>query len=318
VRARNEKEKTLSDKLAKKIREAEDEVAAEIESSRLEEFAAENQNRALFILGGVTVTNRLADALGSEAIKTLLRFQDEQLYLALGYSKMVDFLSESEFAPMSKQQFYDRKALLEKEGEQLFDMLTELGISIRKRKLLGKGNIEVSGDTLIVHNGDESTEIAINDRASILEALTALADANAEKTVKLTVQQERIDKHDDKVRELHAENDRIRAAKIADFAADAHMTARVELGLAFSKFTDIVSKLSDIEKNQFRNDVLEDIAGWSASLRNAYQCGSPHGSKGVTEDAIVGDSLEEAFDNFLDIVDLDDAGNNDGELADQL
>lgn len=303
----------MNDKFQKKLREAEEELAVEIVASRSEENSKAATMRAMFVLGGVNVAKKVAVSLNAEAIKTLCRFQEQKMHEDLGFATFVDFLNESEFAPMTKTQFYEGKALLESEGDQLFDMLTDLGVSIRKRKLLGKGNIELLGDTLVVHTDDGVTEIAIDDRSSILHAITALADANAEKRVKLTVQKEKIDKHDEKVRELYQEIDTVKAAKVADVASNPHMVARVELGIAFRKLSEAAAVLSAIEKEQFRDAVLEDVAAWRSGLSAAYVTDKSFEAGPV---AVKGNDFAEALDGFLESVDLDT--DNDGELASKL
>lgn len=303
----------MTDKLQQRIEQAEDEIAGEIVDTRSAAFREAAKMRAMFVLGGVTIAKKVAASLNAETIKTLGRFQEDKMHEDLGYATFVEFLNESEYSPLTKNQFYDGKSLLEKEGEAIFDMLTELGISLRKRKLLGSGNVELSGETLIVHNGDDITEISIHDRKSVLEAITALADANAEKSIKLDRQKEQLDKADGKIREAHAETDKIRAARISEFAADAHMTARVELGLAFNKFSDIVVNLSDTEKDQFRDSVLEDVQAWFNGLRDAYRTSGSHHPSPITHN-LKGDSLDEKLENFLDQINLDTA-DNDGDLA---
>lgn len=305
----------MTDKLNEKIREAEEEHAGEVLDTRLEAHRDAQKMRAMFVLGGINIAGRVAASLDSEAITSLILFQQQKLHEALGYLKFDVFLNESEYSPMTKAQFYERKALLEKEGEAMFNLLTELGLSIRKRKLLGKGNVEMSGDTLIVHDGDESTEIQINDRAAVLEALSTLADANAEKSIKLDRQQQKIDKHDQQLADKNAEINKIRASKIADIAGQPHAVARVELGLAFRRLTEAAGDLSPADKDEFRDAVLEDVAAWSNLLRYAYRT---DGTEKPVEPAIDGESFDEALETFLDTVDLDDVTNNDGELAAQL
>ena len=91
------------------------------------------------------------------------------------------------------------------------------------------------------------------------------------------------------------------------------MIARVELGLAFTRLAEAAAKLSAIEKDQFRDGVLQDVAEWRLALASGYATDTSKASAPVT---IVGDSLDDALENFLDNVDLDDvADNNDGELA---
>lgn len=305
----------MSDKLQKEIRSLEESHANDEVQARLAAHNEAQRLRGMFVLGGANIAGKIATSLETEAIKTLIRFQEEKLYEPLGYSTFVQFLNESEYAPMTKSQFYERKAMLEKEGDKLFDLLTEVGVSIRQRKLLGKGSVELSGDVVTIHDGEESTAIALSDRVRLLETLSALADANAEKSIKLERQKEKIDKHADEKRDLYDEIDRVRASKAAP-SPDDHMIARVELGLAFSRLRDIVTSLSGIEKDQFRDSVLEDVAGWTADLRQAYNPGTA-AERPAAEAEIVGDTFDDALNNFLDKVDLDDVA-NDGELAAQL
>lgn len=303
-------------KLFKRIAEAEDEVAGEALDQHLDAHQEAQKMRAMFVLGGINIADKVAKVLDSEAIKSLIMFTEQKLFEPLGYTTVVEFLNESEYSPMSKAQFYERKALLENEGEAMFDLLTELGMSMRRRKLLGRGNVEISGDTAIIHtDGGDDITVQLSDRTRLLETLSALADANAEKSIKLQRQSEKIDKHDDKVRELYEENDRIRASKIAEVAGNPHMIARVEFNLAASKLADAARNLSAIEKDQFRDAVLEDHAAARELLAAAYSTGKPRSSSPV---AVEGESFGEAASKFLDDLDLETADDNDGELAAKL
>lgn len=305
----------MDDKLQKKIREAEDEHAEEALADHLAINKQIARDTALLLLGSFHAAQKIANAINSEVMRALEIFQAERMYLSFGYDRFVDFLEGYEHAPMSKAQYYERKALLDKEGDALFDMYGDLGVSIRKRKLLGKGNIEIDGENVLVRDGDEVTEIHLNDRSRLLQTLTALADANAEKSIKLERQKEKIDRHDTEKRDLYDEIDRVRASKAAA-SPDDHMIARVELGLAFAKLREAVLRLSNIENDQFRDSVLEDVAAWSADLREAYRNGAAVAPAANPE--IVGDTFDEALGNFLDGVDLDAVDSNDGELLAQL
>lgn len=304
----------MKDKLEKRIREVEEEHASEIVDQRFEEHRQQTRDKALMLLGGFNTAAKIAQVINSELMRGLEIFQTEKIYLALDYDTFVDYL-DSDQSPMSKAQYYERRAILANEGDQLFDVFSSIGLSIRKRKLLGKGSVEIVDDTVIVHHGDEVTEIELTDRARLLETLTALADANAEKSIKLERQKEKIDKFDSEKRDLYDEIDRVRASKVAA-APDEHMIARVELGLAFSRLRNCAAGLSEIEKDQFRDSVLEDVAGWTADLRQTYKPGTA-AAKPAAEAEIVGETFDDALTNFLDKIDLDDVA-NDGELAAQL
>ncbi|MEZ5421822.1 MAG: hypothetical protein R2682_01850 [Pyrinomonadaceae bacterium] len=276
-----------------------------------DDIAREEADRVMYALGGINVANRVAAALDTEAMRSLIRIEEDKLYRSLGFETFVDFLN-SDLSPVSKSQFYERKALLDKEGDALFNLLTEAGVPLRSRKLLGRGSVEVADDALIIHADGETQEIAVDNRRAMLDALSALADANAVKAAKLERQADTIAQHDAKVAGLEAEIKRVRASKAAEFVADRHMTVRVEAGVALNKLAKIAADLSDIEKDQLRDSVLEDLASHLQTLRAAYRT-ETH----TAEPEIVGDTFGEALDNFLANVDLDAAG-NDGELAAKL
>lgn len=91
---------------------------------------------------------------------------------------------------MTKHQFYKRREVFEREGEQVFDLMNDIGLPLARRKLLGRGSVRLEGETLLVQDGEDEISIEITDRARILETLSALADANAEKAKRLEVGRE--------------------------------------------------------------------------------------------------------------------------------
>jgi len=303
----------MKDSLAEKVREVEDEHAGQVLDTHLSKHGDALRMRAMFILGGVNIAGKVAASLGSEAIKALVKFQEEKMHEALGFETFVDFLGESEYSPMTKAQFYERKALLEKEGESLFDMLTELGMSIRRRKLLGQGNVELSGDVVIVKDGEEATEIALTDRARILETITALADANADKSKKLDKQKAKLDKHTEEKRELYEEIDRVKASAAVELVGDAHSMALANLVFAFAGLREATTDLSLIDKAARKDNVLEQIANQVNLTRSCYRT---DGTEKPVEAGLAGETFDDQLTNFLDSVDLNDT--NDAELAANL
>lgn len=301
----------MTDKLKDKIRQVEDEHAGEILDSRIAAHADREKQTSVFILGGIRVADRIAASLSSEAMRALLRFQEEERYKTLGFATMVDFLNESELSPMTKHQFYDRKALLEKEGDQVFNLLNDLGVSVRQRKLLGKGNVQIDGETVLVTTDGEETAIELTDRTRILETLTALADANADKTKKLDKQKSQLESADVKIGELYNEVDRARAAAAAGIEQDPHSIAIVNLTFAYHAVMDTVGDMNEVEREQFAPRDFSLIADLMADLAAAYGRGdwtkiAPSGSKPT------GDDIDSVISSALDEDD------NDSELAKSL
>lgn len=306
----------MKDKLEKQIREVEEVHAGEILDARLEEHNQSERMRAMFVLGGTHIANKIAASLDSEMMRTLISFQEQKMYEALGFETFVDFLNNSEYSPMTKAQFYERKAIWDKEGEKLFDLLTELGVSVRKRKLLGKGSVAIDGNTVIVTNDGEETAIDLSDRHRIMETISALADANADKSHKLEKQQKAIDGHKEKVTDLYAQIDSIRASKAADIGQDPHSQAILNLNFAYRALIESVADMSPVEQEQFVTRDFELIAARNADLAAAYGRGdwtkiAPATAGAKTESV---DDLDALIDQALD----EESDPNDAELADSL
>lgn len=280
-----------------------------------DDIAREEACRVMYALGGIDVANRVAAALDTEAMRSLMRIGEDKLYRSLGFETFVAFLN-SDVSPVSKKQFYERKALLDKEGDALFSLLTEAGVPLRLRKLLGKGSVEVADDAVVIHTDGETQEIAIDNRRAMLDALSALADANAAKAAKLDRQAKKIEAHDAKVADLEQEIRRARAMRVAEVAANAHTQARVEAALALNKLAKIAADLSDVEKEQLIDPVFEDLAGQMQTLRAAYRTSErPASSEPIT---IEGETFGDALDRFLETFDPNAVVENDGELAARL
>lgn len=255
----------MTDKLQKKIRAAEDEHAEEALTAHLTGFEQQQRDDALMLLGGINVTDKISQALSAESIRALMKFQEEKLYEHFGFDNFVAFLDNSPHAPMTKSQFYERKSILEKEGDKTFNLLNSLSMSVSKRKLLGKGNIKVEDDTVFITDEDGvETSIEMTDRSRLLETLSALADANADKSRKLDKAGKRIDKLEESVETL-----KTRPADIAQ--KDTHYGAFLEAVISLNKLTEHVKKeLTAAEKKQHSELYLNSL--WVAfnHLKIAY------------------------------------------------
>jgi hypothetical protein len=306
----------VTDRLQKRIDEVEDQHAEEVVQEHLAHHRDRAFREALHLSGGFKVAAKLVKVIDTELMRGLERFQEEKRHEALGYQRFVEFLDQSEYSPMSKAQYYERRALLEKEGDQVFNFFNDLGVSIRKRKLLGKGNVEIEGENVIIRDGEEETSIAMTDRSRLLETLSALADANADKSAKLEKQKEKIDRHGEKVRELYDDLDRERARQLSELGQDPHSMALANLCFAFASVRDEAAKLPALDRDARRDNVLEVAANQMNLLRAAYGTRSGSANGDSSEPVLVGDTVDEMLENFLDGVDL--SGGNDAELAAKL
>lgn len=257
-------------KLQKKIREVEDDHAEESLQNHLTSHKQKDVEKALIIISGINVARRIAQAISSESMRALITFQEEKIYESLGFENFVDFLNNSEYAPMTKSQFYERKNLLENEGDATFDLLNSFSMPVSKRKLLGKGNIALDGETVIITGDDgEETTIEITDRTRLLETLTALADNSAELRRKVESQKTKLNKADDFIINLQDEMHRVKTEKHAEFT-DFHAGALLNLVVAFKALEHQAEQLTLIEQTKFAPPVFETIAAQMDALSQAY------------------------------------------------
>lgn len=150
----------------------------------------EPRDLALLFLGGMRAADRISAALSAQVMSNLIAFEKERMHEAMGFTRFAEFLDRSPYSPMTKHQFYKRREIFEREGEQVFDLMNDIGLPLARRKLLGRGAVRLEGETVVVRDGEEEVTIEIADRARILETLSALADANAEKARRLEVGRE--------------------------------------------------------------------------------------------------------------------------------
>lgn len=155
-----------------------------------QEPEAQARERSLLLLGGMRAADRIASALSAQVMANLIAFEKEKMHEQMGYRRFVDFLERSPYSPMTKHQFYKRREIFEREGEEVFDLMNDIGLPLARRKMLGRGQVRLEGETVIVKDGGDEVAIDMDDRARILETLSALADANAEKAKKLERGQE--------------------------------------------------------------------------------------------------------------------------------
>jgi hypothetical protein len=168
----------------------------------------DSERKALLRLGAVGAIGRLAQNLNAQTIRALQDVRENKDFEALGFSRFDDFLNESEIAPMTYRQFYDREKLLLQEGDHVFDLMNSLKLSHKQRRLLGAGHIQIDeakGTVIIVTGEDleeETEEIELNDRTRLLQTLSALADQAALLNQKNSKQKQQIERGENQVEEL--------------------------------------------------------------------------------------------------------------------
>lgn len=162
--------------LKDKLDQVKDEHAVELVDARDAAHNERQHNEALFLLGRIKQNEQIAVAISTnltaQTIRALELFQEDGMYRQLGYQTFVDFLEKSEYSPMSKRQYYERRELMNAHGDEIYDLLTSVGISVRAQKMLGAGDLRIEGDRLMI--GED--EIDIGSTSLVKQAIQELVE----------------------------------------------------------------------------------------------------------------------------------------------
>lgn len=223
----------------------------------LHKIMSKDSKQEIFILlGGLLTSSKIARALDSATLRGWQEFQKNHLYLELGYENFNDFLTNSDYSPMSQTRFYSRIRELETEGDQLFDFFNSLGISHIKRKLIGAGEIKLVEDKLIIRREDqqeeETTEIPVENTTQIVEAVAALADHNAEKSKQIKRRDKTIERAEKKFEKLNQKIERLKTEKF--FELDG---LDLQLTVAKTVIGQLRQTLLQLPKNEYASAVTQ-------------------------------------------------------------
>lgn len=214
-----------------------------------------NKNLVNKMLGAITAMDAIAygfsSQLNSQVMRGMEKIEREKLYLELGYGTFVEFLS-SDDSPITKSQYYERIKLINNEGDALYDALSKMSFPVSKRKLLNKGAISIEGDSVIVKSdAGIETQIELNDRARLLETLSALADSNAEKTRKLAIG---IKDNENLKRQLAEASASVAQVGASSSHVDEIETVRIAVTSLLARLADLLSDESLLRCEQFLNE----------------------------------------------------------------
>lgn len=197
-----------------------------------------------------TMSQNLAEMFAAEAIRGLEQIEEQELFLYMGFDTFTDLL-QSDHCFIGKSAYYERRELLHKEGEQLYDVFNGLEISLRKRKLLGKGSLEIDENDLIFTETGE--RVALTDRKRLLEILAIAVDANVEKTAKIEKGEADIRRLREKL--FDAETESSPRSAIPDLDK-AHMVASG----AVAALADEISRLDARDAQQYLDGPMNLLA----------------------------------------------------------
>lgn len=256
--------------LQNKIERVRDEHAAESVTALVEKHNEREKIAAAFMLGRIrqndTVSRAVASNLDAQTIRALEHFQQERMYEALGYETFVDFLNQSEYSPMSKSQYYERLALMREHGDEVYDLLTSVGIPVRAQKLLGKGEVAIRGDALVI--GDQ--EISLESSGLVKQIITEFVDEARERDRKIETQARKIE---DLERTLDVGRDELAQLERAldeTRRADPHSQALTAAFRSLGELAETVGQMDDAAKAARGPNACQTLWDALQMVRRAY------------------------------------------------
>lgn len=312
------------DKYLEKVRDAEEAIAGEIVEDHLAAYSEQERIDAATLLGRAQAADRISVALSAEVIRFIEHFERTKRYRALGHPDFVTFLKHSGLNSVTKSRYYERKKILDKEGDPVFDALTIAGVPITVRGYLEPGDVTIEGESIVVKGDDDSSDIVIHkdDHQSIVTALRNQAQIRRTAAKELAKAKDELAelkiKHAAEKRELYDENDRLRASRSAEVGGDTHSMALAAVIGAFKNLRDEVAGLSEIDRGARKDSVLEILAGQMQLTAEAYGSADWARHAPRPERAPTGDDEADYVEDLLDRVldgEVVDPEENERELA---
>jgi hypothetical protein len=194
------------------------------------------QARMMEFVGAALALGQLAQSLSAQTIKAWETFQQQEGYKAYGCKTWVDFLENHPAMGLTKNQYYDRKNLLDKEGEELFDLLNAINAPAYIRKQLSAGDVTLDGDTLVIAD----KRVPMNDAKGIKKALAKVV----EQMERLEESQKKSERENEKLKKKL--EDATRPVEVGGRSAEHTDPAHQALLRLVAGFTQLEAELSDL------------------------------------------------------------------------
>lgn len=239
--------------LEKKLREVEDEHFGEIEQTRLGELDQDFIIAAHRFHGALEAVTSIARSLTSKTIEGLMEVEDKKYYLAWtdpvtgeNFKRFVDYLNSDEVPDLSKNKYYDLKALLLSEGAEAFDVFSGKKIPVSTRKLLAAKGVEISvdGDDLVIAD----KRVPVTDRAAMKELVETVHSVLRERDAREEKQAHTIEKLENTVRAGQEDFEQLQRSLDAMREGDPYDQAISAAVYALLELTETIGQLSDKRK----------------------------------------------------------------------
>lgn len=257
-------------------------------SEELHEQVEENITQAMHAaaveeFGAIRAITSLGKFLSANAFRGLQKWLEDGKYRSYGFPDITHFLNEHPNSPMSKNQYYDRLAVLEKEGDDGYDFFNSLKVPISARKLLSQGDVEIEGD--IARIGKE--EINLNDKGRIREALLLLAKEQQKQARTIETGKKDIDKYKRQISELEK-----RVAQQNPNETESGK-ALLETAGMLSKLKLTLTEATQEEREALRDVVMDLLCQAQLDLSQVY---------GAPKAPVRDDDLDLSADEVTDMV----------------
>lgn len=158
---------------------------------------------ALLIVGGVKAATSIAQAIQSETIRAVQRVRDQKLFIPLGFQRFDDFLDKSPDAPFNHNKFKQMENALKAEGDELFDFLNSIEAPLSKRKLLGKGDVQIENKEMVARVGNEEIRVPLTNTHRILTVMSRVVEQRNEQARTIERGKKQIDSYKKKLAEAN-------------------------------------------------------------------------------------------------------------------
>lgn len=254
--------------LEDKIREVETEDAIATVNNNLKNHQVSRQMQAAMIMGGIRAVDRVAKGISSQAMVATIRFQDDKLHEEFGFDRFADFLDKSPYSPMTKHEFYKRKEVFDSEGEQTFDALNAINISLTTRKALVAGGVEmfVDGDELVIAD----QRVPVTDRHAVKQLVDAFHDVLTERDAREAQKDKKIEEQKFQLDRGQEDYNELERNLVAMRQGDPHDRGVADAVFALLEVTRLTGQMPDAKKAERGPYAIKAL--WDAMLqvRKAY------------------------------------------------
>jgi hypothetical protein len=192
--------------------------------------------------GEISSMLKIGNVFTGQGFIALHRFVESESYKEMGYRDVVEFFDD--IGGISKSTYYNKRAELEREGEEVFALLDTLRIPRNVRALLNPADVTVRGDVIEV----DGEQVALDDKKSV----KLLLDRMAEKTKRQERELERAEGEVEKARKkaTDAESRAAAAPRLTDPLGDSLNALIGSIQTLTPQIRDTVG-ISETERQRF-------------------------------------------------------------------